>query len=128
MTIYRDPEVAEQVRDLTNAGVSSKMIARRLFISQSTVRRMQKREWEEGGFNERELFDDPTSEERDMALPKVDEKHECKQSEQLVGIIEEQRAEIERLSAAVRFHRADAEESKVLLKSAKASQEAQISR
>ena len=63
-----------------------------------------------------------------MALPKVDERHECHQSEQLVGIVEEQRDEIERLTKAVNFHKADADELRMLLKSTRASQEATISR
>jgi len=44
----------------------------------------------------------------DIALPRVEEKHECKQSEQLVGIIEELRAQNEKLQTAVEFHRDDA--------------------
>jgi len=63
-----------------------------------------------------------------MALPKVTEKHECKQSEQLVGIIEELRDDNERLTKAVEFHRRDAEEARALLRSARTAEEAQISR
>jgi len=44
-----------------------------------------------------------------MSLPVVDHPHECAQSAQLVGIIEEQRATIERQREAVEFHRNDAD-------------------
>ena len=63
-----------------------------------------------------------------MALPKVDERHECKQSEQLVGIVEEQRDEIERLTTAVEFHRRDADELRQALKQSKRAEEAHVSR
>lgn len=66
--------------------------------------------------------------EEKVALPMVTEKHECKQSRDLVLIIEDARVDIERLTKAVEFHRRDAEEAKMLLKAARTAEEAQIAR
>ena len=54
-----------------------------------------------------------------MALPNVSEKHECAQSVTLVEINEGLHADIEKLTAAVAFHRADAEEWKKLYQDTK---------